>query len=82
MSIHGTQTGSERLRFMFATHDRRTDGVWFEMDLAGERQKVTSCQPELDQSMIDGMESRLTEDRDMTTFLKSMRQQLLDGKGD
>lgn len=83
LRIYGAEKGTERLRFAFQTLNGQLthQEAWFEMDLASTQQRIIATMPALDQDDIAVLDNKLAQDRDMGSFLKSMRRLLLERQG-
>ena len=66
----------DRLKFVF-THVDEKDWereAWFELDTAKTDYRVETLRPKLEGEKVEGIVERLNENRDLTLFLKGMRE--------
>ncbi|KAF2458963.1 chromosome segregation protein Spc25-domain-containing protein [Lineolata rhizophorae] len=67
---------ADRLKFVFThVHERDWEREgWFELDLGKREYEIVAYRPKVEKEGVEGLLERLNESRDLTAFLKGMRE--------
>ena len=67
---------TDRLKFVYTHIDERDweKEAWFEFSMAKREYEVLHCRPKVDKQQLEAVVDKLNESRDLSVFLKRMRE--------